>query len=107
MFVFFHSIQLGHWLMPSRVPPGQQFQDDPRAYVAHVNVREKSPLSGKSLKDAGLRHLRGLFIYEVYRPSTDETFPAPSHDFVLQGGDVLAVAGDVKCVDQVIYLLLL
>jgi K+/H+ antiporter YhaU regulatory subunit KhtT len=55
---------------------------------------------GKTLGDAGLRHLTGLFVYSIERPSTHERFDAPSSQFVLQAGDVIGVAGDVMQVNR-------
>ena len=96
-----YMVFVGHRLLPARESPGQQFQHDPRAYSAHVVVKKNaSALIGKTLGDAGLRHLSGLFIYSVERPSSGEIFDAPSSLFVLEAGDILGVAGDVQHVNR-------
>jgi di/tricarboxylate transporter len=92
---------LGHRLLPVRESPSQAFRQDERAYSAHVVIRaDAQQLIGRSLGEAGLRHLTGLFVYSVARPATNELFDAPASDFVLQAGDVIAVAGDVKHVSR-------
>jgi di/tricarboxylate transporter len=96
-----YMLFIGHRLLPSRGTPAQQFKRDPRAYTAHVVVKETAKnLIGQTLADAGLRHLTGLFVYAVERPSTNEVFSAPAPTFVLAAGDVLAVAGDVEQVNR-------
>lgn len=88
---------IGHRLLPSNASLVEQFKQDSRSYTAHVVVQQAGPVAGKSLGDAGLRHLRGLFVVEVWRDG--DVVSAPSRDFVLHGGDVLTVAGDVAHVN--------
>jgi di/tricarboxylate transporter len=96
-----YMVFIGHRILPARESPGQQYRQDPRAYSAHVVVKtDAKHIIGKTLGDAGLRHLTGLFVYSIERPSTHERFDAPSSQFVLQAGDVIGVAGDVMQVNR-------
>ena len=42
-------------------------RDDPRRYTVEVQVEEGGPLVGKTIEEAGLRHLPGLYIAEIQR----------------------------------------
>lgn len=80
-------------VLPSRTGARQQLRGETREYVMHQVVEEGGPLEGVTVRDAGLRHLEGVFLAEVVRkgrviaPATPET--------VLAGGDRLAFVGRV------------
>ena len=71
-------------------------QRDPRQYTAVMRVRPGGPIVGRSIEEAGLRHLGGLFLGEVERSGLH--IPAVAPDFVLQASDVLTFVGLVKSV---------
>ncbi|NJM53538.1 MAG: mechanosensitive ion channel, partial [Blastocatellia bacterium] len=52
------------WLLPDRIPAMRQL-DDPREYSVEMIVTEASPLVGKSIEEAGLRHLPGMYLMEI------------------------------------------
>jgi di/tricarboxylate transporter len=62
-------------LLPDRRPP-ISLSDDPRQYTVGMVVQADGPVVGKTVEQAGLRHLPGLFLVEIER-----------------GGDVLAAVG--------------
>lgn len=96
-----YIIFIGHRILPTRESPGQELKNSPKSYSAHVIVRnDADSLIGKTLENAGLRHLTGLFVYSIERPSKGETFDAPSGQFVLEAGDIIGVAGDVSHVSR-------
>ena len=41
--------------------------DDPREYTVEMLVEPNSPLAGKSIAEAGLRHLPGMYLMEIDR----------------------------------------
>ena len=55
-----------HWLLPNRKPVISE-TDDVRQYTVEMMVPLNSPLSGKSIEQAGLRNLPGLYLVEVIR----------------------------------------
>jgi len=63
-----------------------------REYFVETHVEPGSSLIGKSVKDASLRSLKGLFLVEIRRKKKDVT-PVPP-DMVLEKGDKLFFAGD-------------
>ncbi|MBK1730587.1 SLC13 family permease [Thiococcus pfennigii] len=83
-------LSAGHWLLPRRVPAAARYEDV-RQYTAEMLVEAGSPLVGKSIEDAGLRQLPGLFLIEVERGA--QILPAVSSQEILQAGDRLVFAG--------------
>jgi len=83
------------WLLPDRRPPMSQM-DDPREYSVEMLVAEDGPLAGKSIEEAGLRHLSGTYLAEIERDGT--VLPAVSPQEVLRGGDRLMFVGIVDSV---------
>jgi di/tricarboxylate transporter len=63
-----------------------------REYFVETHVQSGSSLIGKSIQDASLRNLKGLFLVEIRRKKKDIT-PVPP-DMVLEKGDKLFFAGD-------------
>jgi di/tricarboxylate transporter len=61
-----------------------------------LEVFDSSPLIGKSIQEAGLRHLPGAFVAELIRGQ--EVVSAVRPDEVLQGGDRLVFVGNVASV---------
>ncbi|MEM9050879.1 MAG: SLC13 family permease [Bacteroidota bacterium] len=63
-----------------------------REYFVETHVEPRSKLIGKSVQDASLRNMKGLFLVEIRRKKKDIT-PVPP-DLVLEKGDKLFFAGD-------------
>jgi di/tricarboxylate transporter len=64
---------------------------DPREYTTEMTVLEEGPLVGKTIEEAGLRHLASVYLVEIEREG--RILPAVSPQEVLQGGDRLVFAG--------------
>ena len=90
-FLFLFSSRL----LPDRRPVLSQ-QDDVREYTVEMLVSEGSHLSGKSIEEAGLRHLPGLYLIEIER--LGEVLPAVSSSVVLREEDRLVFVGVVESV---------
>ncbi len=52
------------WLLPIRKPPIGDLQDS-REYTVDMTVIPGGPLIGRSIEEAGLRHLPGVFLAEI------------------------------------------
>jgi di/tricarboxylate transporter len=86
----------GHpWLLPDR-KPAIDTTDDQRQYTVEFIVTESSPLAGKTVEKAGLRHLPGLFLAEIQRGG--QILPAVSSQEVLQEKDQLIFVGIVDSI---------
>jgi di/tricarboxylate transporter len=85
----------GRRLLPDRGPAMAQFAD-PRQYTVEMLVEAGSPLEGKSVEQAGLRQLPGMFLVEVERGG--RLIPVVGPEERLAGGDRLVFAGVVESV---------
>ncbi len=83
------------WLLPDRPPVLAQL-NDPREYSIEMEVEPGGALEGRSIEDAGLRHLPGAFLIELDRDGT--VLPAVSPQECLRGGDRLIFVGVVESV---------
>lgn len=83
------------WLLPNRKPAITEV-DDPREYTVEMVVEEGSPLAGKSVEKAGLRHLPGLYLMEIQRQEHLLTAVPPQE--ILREGDQLVFVGMVSSI---------
>ena len=83
------------WLLPTRKPAITE-TDDPREYTVEMVVEEGSPLAGKTVEQAGLRHLPGLFLTEIQRGEQLLTVVTPQE--VLRDRDQLVFVGMVDSI---------
>lgn len=83
------------WLLPDRKPAISQ-QDDPREYTAEMLVPADSPLVGKTIEAAGLRHLPGAYLAEIDRGGI--ILPAVSPEERLWANDRLVFVGILETV---------
>ncbi len=57
----------GHRFLPERKEPMTQLGEMTREFVVAMKVEEQYQHIGRSIEDAGLRHLRGLFLFQIER----------------------------------------
>jgi di/tricarboxylate transporter len=88
-------IATSRWLLPDR-RPAISTSDDSREYTVEMQVAPDSPLVGKTIEAAGLRHLPGVYLAEIDRDGN--VMPAVSPQEVLKGGDRLLFVGIVASV---------
>lgn len=82
-------------LLPDR-RPAISLSDDPRQYTVGMIVQDGGPLVGRTVEEAGLRHLPGLFLVEIERDG--EVLPAVGPQAILRGSDHLVFVGIVESV---------
>ncbi len=83
------------WLLADRKPPISH-GDDARQYTVEMLVEEGGWLVGKTIQEAGLRGLPGLYLVEIDRGG--EIMPAVSSNITLLGNDRLVFAGVIESV---------
>ncbi len=83
------------WLLPDRQPVLSD-TDDLREYTVEMRVESGSPLVGKTVEKAGLRHLPNLYLAEIYRG--DQVLPAVGPQEVLHNDDQLLFVGGVDSI---------
>ena len=88
--VFLFLLLAGNRLLPQRIPVSATYERV-REYIAEMLVAADSPLIGKSIEEAGLRQLPGLFLIELDRGG--QILPAVSSREILAAGDRLVFAG--------------
>jgi di/tricarboxylate transporter len=81
-------------LLPNRQGVLEQLEQA-REYSVEVVVDEKGPLVGKSIADAGLRHLSFGYLADIERHGRLLTAVPPSTE--LQAGDILIFIGAPEC----------
>ncbi len=83
------------WLLPERKPAITPL-DDPREYSVEMLVEPGSPLVDKTIEEAGLRHLPGMYLMEIDREG--HVLAAVSSDERLWANDRLVFVGIVESV---------
>lgn len=83
------------WLLPERKPAITPM-DDPREYTVEMVVEPGCPLIGKTIEEAGLRHLPGMYLMEIDRQ--DNVIAAVSSNERLAANDQLVFVGIVESV---------
>ncbi|WP_394809308.1 SLC13 family permease [Nitrosomonas sp.] len=69
-----------------------------REFTLEVSIAPNGPLVGKTIEQAGLRHLQRVYLIEIDRNGTAITVVSPEE--VLQGGDRLVFAGDTDAISD-------
>ncbi|MBL9123431.1 MAG: SLC13 family permease [Planctomycetaceae bacterium] len=83
------------WLLPDRSSVISQLTD-PKEYTIEMLVAPDSGLVGRSIEEAGLRHLQGVFLAEIDRDGM--ILPAVGPQERLRGNDRLVFVGIVDSV---------
>ena len=83
------------WLLPNRAPLEAPNIGE-RDYEIKMSIEKGASIVGKTIAFAGLRNLRGLYLYAIVRD--DQLINAVSPMEILQQDDKLIFVGDVKSV---------
>ncbi len=86
---------LSRWLLPERRPATQNLLDS-RRYQIEMLVQADSPIVNKTIEDAGLRNLPGLYVTQIERG--DQLLHAVGPEQQIQANDILAFAGVLESV---------
>jgi di/tricarboxylate transporter len=92
---FAYLLLASRWLLKDRRPP-MSSSDDPRRYSLEMLVEPGSPLVGRSIEEAGLRHLDNLFLMEIDRGGHVMAAVEPTER--LESGDRLVFVGVIDSV---------
>lgn len=87
---------VGRRLMPNRQDLMDQFGDQRREYLVEMMVQSDCQLIGKTIEEAGLRHLPGLFLIEIDRDG--ETITPVTPQDIVRSGDRMVFAGVVNTI---------
>jgi di/tricarboxylate transporter len=90
----------GNKLLPSRLDAISDFSVKSREYLVEAQIKSNSRIIGKTIEEAGLRNLKGLYIVELSRGT--QRLSAVSPVVVLKEGDILVFAGDTETIAEMI-----
>ena len=91
-----YLLTVGRKLLPKRSDMLEQLGDQRREYLVEMLVQPDCPMINKTVQNAGLRNLPGLFLIEIDRRG-DIITPAQPDDIV-QDGDRLIFTGVVNTI---------
>jgi di/tricarboxylate transporter len=81
----------GHYFLPDRKGLMVELSEKTREFVIELKVESNYKYLGYSIEQAGLRHLKGVFLFQIQR---DQRIIAPvGHDEKIQLGDRLFFTG--------------
>lgn len=83
-------------LLPDRKNLIERLDASPREYMVNMAIEAGCRLIGQTVEEAGLRHLPGLFLVEIYRDDEIIAPVAPSQN--LQEKDILTFSGVVSTI---------
>jgi di/tricarboxylate transporter len=95
LVVFAYVLITQSWMLPERRPAVCKYSDV-REYTVEMLVEPDSPLVGKSIEQAGLRQLPGLYLIEIERNGKILTAVPPNE--ILLADDQLVFVGVVDSV---------
>lgn len=95
-----YLILFANKLLPAHKDVIEDFSDKSREYLIEAEILSNSQIAGKTIEDAGLRNLKGLYIVEISRGNYRMSAVSPQE--ILEVGDVLVFAGDTNTVADMI-----
>ena len=91
---------IGYRLLPSNPNEIEALRENVKEYIIETEIGRGSSLIGKTVKEAGLRNLKDVFLVEIIR---DEKVISPvSPDEVLEEKDALFFSGNTQAIYELI-----
>jgi len=84
------------WLLPDRTSRLGKTVEGERRYTVDMIIKPSSPIIDKTIEEAGLRHLPGLYLSAIQRGN--HTLTAVGPDTILKNGDQLTFVGVTESV---------
>ena len=97
---FLYLLFFGEKLLPANEDLLNGFSNNNREYLVEAEIRKDSQLIGKTVEEAGLRNLKGLFLVEIIRRSFKISSVKPN--VILQQDDLLLFAGDTETIAEMV-----
>lgn len=91
---------IGYHLLPSNPNEIEALRENLKEYIIETEITAGSPLVGKTVKEAGLRNLKDVFLVEIMRD--DRVISPVSPDEVLEERDSLFFSGNTQSIYQLI-----
>jgi di/tricarboxylate transporter len=87
---------MARFALPDRTPPSSGLEDPGRDFSVRMIVEPGGPLGGRTVEEAGLRHLEGVFLVEIEREGEPIAPVAPTT--LLREGDHLLFVGQARLI---------
>lgn len=87
-------------LLPDRNDNIRNFEMQSREYIAEVRIVNGNEYHGKTVEEAGLRNLKGLFLVEIIR--NDQSIIPVSASTILRENDLLLFAGETESITEMV-----
>ena len=91
-----YLLLVGRRMLPNRTELIERLDEQRREYLVEMLVQPECRLIGKTVEEAGLRHLRGLFLVEIDRGS--EVLTPVTPEDLIHAGDRLVFTGVVTTI---------
>ncbi len=91
----------GYNLLPEYRSRLENVQQNRNEYIVETRLLPHSPLAGKTVKEAGLRNLKDLFLVEIIRHH--EVISPVSPNEVLMANDLLFFSGNTQAISRLLY----
>lgn len=98
IFGISYLILFGYRLLPDYKDIAETISTTTREFIAEVRVTKKADFEGKTIEEAGLRNLKGLFLVEILRG--EETIKPVTPQTRLSSEDVLMFAGNTDTISD-------
>ena len=93
---FIYMLTIGHKLLPSNNKTKEETDNSNRKYTVEAQIRPDSNLVWKTIEEAELRDLPGLFLVEIIRNNINLVAVTPKT--ILAANDILVFAGDTETI---------
>ncbi len=93
-----YLIAFGNKLLPDHIDITETISKNTREFIAEVRVTGKSTIDGKTIEEAQLRNLKGLFLVEILRG--DEIIKPVTPQTKLSSDDILMFAGNTETISD-------
>ena len=93
-----YIITIGYKILPNHKVMSETIKEQSREYLSQMVVEEKFTFLNRSVEDAGLRRLKGLFLIEIIRD--DEKISPVKSTTVIKKGDRLIFTGLISTIAE-------
>ncbi len=93
-----YLIFFGYKLLPDHKDITETISNNTREFIAEVRVTKKAAFDGKTIEEAKLRNLKGLFLVEILRG--DEAIKPVTPQTKLSADDILMFAGNTDTISD-------
>lgn len=97
---FIYIYWFGYKLLPDYENVMESFASHQREYIVETVIKKGSVLHGKSISEANLRNLEGLYLFRIFR--NDRYVMAEPKETILKEEDVLLFAGDTQAISKLL-----